>query len=400
MNSFSKKRIFDTMYLSITICSFVLVLLYLISFVFVKYNVDEHSKSLVWCLCGYFIALLITENSKKSFLVSLSSLLIEIIYNSITNNSIGVGLIFVIFLFISYVSTKFDLLYSFIISVMLAIVIGLLFGAIYNFHIYLIKLVASAISNKPILFTIINQPLSLLFGKDFSNTLLKNDYTGAVVINKKLVVGALNIFNFTKDNPLKEVGNYLTSNYYSNIFLPIGTSLSLYKRMKGDYRVSLIVSALLSVLCGNNVLFSLFILFYNPFIYIAYVLISGLSNLICRLVDIRIGFVDDASLVELICYLQKPVYFILIGLILIALMYFSCKYIMNKYDFKDMRYIPKNIRQILKALGGEENIQTIKNGVVYVYNPNLIDVLKLDCEIHNNQIKLLPEDFEELIKYK
>ena len=50
-------------------------------------------------------------------------------------------------------------------------------------------------------------------------------------------------------------------------------------------------------------------------------------------------------------------------------------------------------------LGGEENISGYENGIVYVKNPNLIDVLMLDCLIKENAVTLNTEDYDLIKKY-
>lgn len=395
-----KKNLFDCSITPIYMASIVNIILFVLSYVIIQFDFISIIKSIAWTIACGFLSLIITNDSKKSIVAIMSVSIVELVYYSMSNNTFGVAIIFLLVVAYSLIATRFELLYSFLLLVMVSAVLGILFGVSKNGIEYLLKLLATALKNKPALFSMINEFINVITGDDFSYLFYHTDFGGSNLINGRIVTGAVDIFSATKDNPTASIGEYLTSKYYSNIFLPIGIVLAFYKRLKEEYRFSLIVSVLMCIICGDNTIFSLFVILYNPLVYIAYVLLSGLSNIICRLVDIRIGFETSASIIELICYLQKTIYFILIGVVLIATMYFVCQYVVSKYSFNDMRYIPRDVRRILNALGGEENIEKISNGFVYVYNPNLIDVLKLDCIINNNQVELIENDFEELLKYK
>ena len=101
----------------------------------------------------------------------------------------------------------------------------------------------------------------------------------------------------------------------------------------------------------------------------------GIDSFVCSLIDIRVGFETSASLFEMIKYIDKPIYFLLIGALSSVLMYFAAVLVLSKYDLENHRILPKSVRQLTKYLGGEENISSIDNGLVYVKNPNLIDIL-------------------------
>lgn len=396
MNSLNKKRLFDFIGIPVACVSFIMIITYILSFVFVKLNLNQLIMPVIWCMCLSFLSIAITSNSKKTIVVSTSVVLSNFVFYSISNMCFSPLVIMAFFILLSLLSLKFDLLYSFIICVIIAISVGVIFGYANTYILKFIYSFYNAIKTKTLIISVINE---LVFFITNDNKLYYNDITGATLINKEIVTGIIDIFDKTKDNPTLDVSKYLTSKYYLNIFLPLGITLALYKRIKGEYRLPLLLSFLLSAICGDNVIFSIFILIFNPILYCGYILIYALSNLVSRIVDIRIGYVDNASLIELICYIQKPIYFLLIGVILVITMFFLSAFIMEKYNFENYKYIPKELKLLLKSIGGENNIESVMNGKVYVKNPNLINVLKLDCEIHNNEVTLLKDDFELLSKY-
>ena len=73
--------------------------------------------------------------------------------------------------------------------------------------------------------------------------------------------------------------------------------------------------------------------------------------------------------------------------------------IISKFDFQSKRILPYEVRKIVNSLGGESNIERINKGELLVKNPNLINILNLDCEIRGNRVKLLYDDLEKLRQF-
>jgi hypothetical protein len=144
---------------------------------------------------------------------------------------------------------------------------------------------------------------------------------------------------------------------------------------------------------------SLFIFLYNPVLYFCYLILIAISYLIPILLDIRIGYVDNATIVELFKYANNYFYFILSGVVIALLSYFVFRLVVLKYDFQSKVIYPKEVNYIVKALGGTENIITVSRNKVIVQNPNLINILNLDCEIHENEITLLYDDLQLLKEF-
>ena len=115
--------------------------------------------------------------------------------------------------------------------------------------------------------------------------------------------------------------------------------------------------------------------------------------------DIRVGFIDNASVIEMIKYMSDTGYFLAVGLVCGALVYFISKYAVEKYDFDTYRFIPPSVKKLLDALGGAENIEKAENDYVTVYNPNLVNILKIDCEVCENKIMLSDDDLNTIKEY-
>jgi len=282
---------------------------------------------------------------------------------------------------------------------MLTVVLLLLFFILHRPISSVISSLASAIGSRGALFALFENPLDLLLNSKFSRLIYFTDYSTAQIIDEKIVSGVINIFKADTANPSVMVARLLTGKYYVNIFITVGMYLYIFKGVGRRELNCITLLALLAVVFGNSTLFAFFILLYNPILYFAYLAVSGLSYLISALVDIRIGFVGSASVFELIRYGNRWVYFILIGLVIGFISYLSAMIVNTKYPFQDKKIYPKEVKAIIGALGGADNIERLTANRVIVKNPNLIDIIKLDCDVHQNEINLLYDDFDLLKKY-
>lgn len=87
------------------------------------------------------------------------------------------------------------------------------------------------------------------------------------------------------------------------------------------------------------------------------------------------------------------------GFVIAVMTYFLFQIVISKFDIEKKKLLPKEVKKIVVALGGEKNIERIKMDKLYVKNPNLIDVLKLDCDINGNEITLHYGDLELIKEY-
>ena len=71
----------------------------------------------------------------------------------------------------------------------------------------------------------------------------------------------------------------------------------------------------------------------------------------------------------------------------------------SRFDIMNGRYLPKHIKALVTALGGEDNLLKIDGDTLLVKNPNLIDILKIDCEIRQNAVSLYKDELELIKEY-
>ena len=217
-----------------------------------------------------------------------------------------------------------------------------------------------------------------------------------MVINDTVITGVKNVFEATINNPLQITSQFLSGKYFVNIFVAIGLLLNVYARQSKIQKATLILITLCSVVFGNNMLLSVYIFLLSPVLYIGYLLLIFICNVVASLLDLRMGFLLQGSIVELFNYSNNIVYFVVAGLIILILSYFVFKMILVYFNNDNKMFLSKDAKRILSALGGKNNITNIENDHILVKNANLINILKLDCEIYGNKIVLLDEDMQTL----
>lgn len=347
---------------------------------------------------GGFVAVSSTKSGKKSLFIVISLLLSSIVFCAFSGIYYSMLFAVVFALLLSWIANSVNSLYATVLSLALAVILGVIFGIVYSPLYDMLKSLCTFVSGKGAVFGVINNVYSVAISHSFGDSFYYADYSLAQLVGDRVVSGVVNIFEASPQPP-SSVAMYLSAKYFVSIILPIGLILSLYSRLDVELKLVLITTSLLSIATGDERLLSFFILLYNPFVYMGYLGVVFVSYFASRFVDIRIGFVDNSSIIELFKYCRSWGYFIVIAIVLAIMMYFVCELMLSKFDFDKRRILPKDVRRIVVALGGDKNIERIKNGMVYVKNPNLIDILHLDCDIHENEITLLQNDLEILQDY-
>lgn len=394
------KRIISKLNFPIGFFSILIFVVYILSLFNVQKGDSVVVISLIWSvLVGGFIGAYTFGNSKKTASFTCGVFCLNVLYFLVCGEGFSLFITAVLAVLVSKFCKDYSFDNVFYISVGVFVSLGIVLGFLYEPSLNLTRFLASAVSGNSFVFSIINDAYSLLFGNAFSDLFYIKDYAGALMIDNQLFSGVTEIFKADKDNPASCVAVYMTGRYFANIFLSVGLFVALYSKVRDKYLFSFALSVLLSIVAGNNLALGIFLVFFNPFIYIAYLICIGIDSLICSLVDIRVGYETSASLFEMIKYIDKTIYFLLIGILSSVLMYFAVMLVLSKYDLDNHRILPKSIRKLTKYLGGEENIVGIENGLVYVKNPNLIDILMLDCLIKENAVTLNTEDYDLIKKY-
>lgn len=344
-----------------------------------------------------FSVLYSTNNAKKAVTASFCIALSNLVFYSLTNQYYSLLFIALLAFLSSAVMKKLDLIYAYFTLLLSGIVFALVFGMLYDHLIEVLKVFASAIKNKPALFGVINNFYTIAFSDHFANLFYHSDYSQTILVGDKYYSGAIDIFSANKKAPSGVAADYLTGKYYVTVFVNIGLFFALYNKFNGKEKAAYLLVSFLCLLFGRFDFLFLMILLYNPFVYFSSLLLVFVSYLLAHFLDIRIGFESAGSLFELINYSDKPVYFLLSGAILSLLSYFVVVVTLSKFDIQRRKYLPRDVKRVVNALGGERNIEKIKDDVVFVKNPNLIDILRLDCDIKENAV-LLHIDETNLLK--
>ena len=346
--------------------------------------------------CG-FLCFACTDSGQKALIVSACACVSCFVYYAVTGYSYGVLTAILLAVGMSYIAINTGLMpltvAGAIISTVFAILLSMLDSPIES----VTKWLCGLLSDSPSVAAVVGNISSVLFGNRFGAMYYHSDFTGAVFVDGSAVTGAVDIF--AANSHYSSVLKYLTGKYIVNTFVTIGVVSALFTKLKGANRYCLILAAVVSVLVGENSALSIFVFIYNPYLYVGYlglILVSYFTTILTRL---GIGYTNYGSIVELIMYGNKWIYFAVIGIVVAILSYYLSKLVLSRFDFENMRHYPREVKKLIKALGGEENIQCINHGRLYVDNPNLIDILSIDCEIHENEITLIKDDLDLLQDY-
>lgn len=349
-------------------------------------------------ICG-FIAYYETNNNKKAIISAFCFSTFDMIYFAFSQQHLGYLIAVIIALVNTCFLKKLDISYAFICLLLGGVVISISLGLSYQYIYEALKWFAGIISKKPAFFGVVNDVYSMVFGNELSELIYHKQYSGTSFINGKIYSGAVDIFEHTNKSPKISVARYLTGKYFVNIFCVLGAIIALYNKLSSRGQLGLILLGILSVLFGNSEPFSLFLFCYNPFMYFGYLFVVFICYLTPFLLKLKIGFINSASIFELLKYGNDWVYFLITGVLVLILTYFVLYFVLSKLDISESKIIPKDVKRLIIALGGERNIERIDGDDLYVKNPNLINILKVDCEIHHNKITLFKDDMDLLKDY-
>ncbi|MGN0531660.1 MAG: hypothetical protein ACI4IN_02580 [Eubacterium sp.] len=346
--------------------------------------------------CG-FLCYTYTDSGLKALIVSVSAGISCMVYYAITGYCYGVLVAALLAIVLAYIAINTDITPLAVASAIISIVVALLLSVLNSPIEFVTKELCGVLSDRPSLAAVVSNITSVLFGDMFGDMYYHTDFSGAVFVDGSAVTGAIDIFS--ANNNYTPVLSYLTGKYIVNIFVTMGLSLALYPKLSGAKRYCLIFAAVVSVLIGDNSALSIFVFIYNPYLYVGYLGLVLVSYFTPILVRLGIGYINSGSIVELFMYGNKWIYFAVIGVVISILSYYLSQLVLSRFDFDSQRRYPREVKRLIKALGGDENIQCINHGRLYVDNPNLIDILSIDCEIHGNEITLIKNDIDLLQDY-
>lgn len=340
----------------------------------------------------------ICKNRKKAALCAGAVLFYDLVLFSLCEMHISLVFAIILSLLFSFICKKQSLFYSFIICLLISLILALSAGMGYEYFYRLLRGFCAFLKGKGALYGASENAYSLLFGNSLKKVFLGSDYSGSAYSKGKIISGVLDLFKTQKVAGIN-CSKYLSGKYFANIFLPIGISALVFQKLERRQKTPFILCLICAAVFGDVRLFSLFLLIYNPLMYLGYLVLISLSYFSAYILDIRIMHFGEGSVFELAKYMDKIGYFLAAGAVLAILSFFFESIILSKFDFQSRKILPLEVRKTVSALGGERNIERIEGETVYLRNPNLTDILKIDCEIHGNAVTLLPDEFASLKKF-
>ncbi|MBQ9229330.1 MAG: hypothetical protein IJ168_10955 [Eubacterium sp.] len=213
---------------------------------------------------------------------------------------------------------------------LLSLLLYVLFGAAEVIAVPLAKW----LSNKPVLFGPVNDVYTLLFGNALSEAVYHTGCVAAVITEKGIVGGVIEVVKAATPSATRLAAQYLTGSYYENLFLPLGVIAALWPKCQKRRRAALLAAFGLSLFAGDGRIFSL-LLVMEPTVYVAFLLSTALAFLTASLLGIGVAFTDRASLPELLANVQQPILFVSAGVLLAVTAFFITKYVNRKWGRKD-----------------------------------------------------------------
>lgn len=297
---------------------------------------------------------------------------------------------------------KLDKYASFCLTIICALIFGILANRLTDVASGIQMNLAYAISNRgvatSILFGIVSTLLSLFGNTSFSDLFFYKSYGGTIIVNDEIITG---LKDMVENGYSGEYISALMTGHYFLIFALVGIALSLADELKSSQRVTLIVVTACAVLSGNISLLLLFLFLESCHMLISALFISALSYLAAALLRICSAYLFSGGAVELVMNIDKPVYLIVGGVVFVAIGYFTAKYSCLKFGISDSlnTYIPSRLNRLVQSLGGILNIVKIDNDLVEIRNPKLVNNFEIDCEIKENIVKVNDEKIKELAEY-
>ncbi len=356
-------------------------------------------NALFLVLCGEIIGNFVCKNSKKAATVAFCLLLADVIYFSFASYHFSLLFIVCASFLLSYFVQKFDVLPGYLSCLVICVTLGLILGSLYYIFDSLINMTADTVTGNGALFALFDNIYLMLFGTQFRDIVLTKSYSATQIVDNNIVSGALNLFKVTVKNPTVSTSYFLSGKYFLNIFVTVGAYLAFVKKMDLREQIAFSSAASVAILFGKTELFLIYILCFNPISYFTYLAMAFVSYLTASFLDLKLGYLENGSVIELFKYSNNLLYFVISGIVLAVLTYFLFKIVITKYDFASKKILPRATNKLVKALGGDENIIKAEKGTVIVSNPNLIDILKVDCEIHENAVTLYYDDYLLLKEY-
>ncbi len=348
-------------------------------------------------LFPYYIVYKSSRNAEKGVIAAFSAVSSDIFFMSMTGEHFS--LLFSLIAGIIAFKVTENMRYSFsLLSLFVSFsLFAVLLGFVYPFFENYLRALCSALKGRGALFGLFNSFWRVAVSDRLGDYFYFKGYSSTALVDGEIVSGAVNLFKVGSAD--SSVYRYLTGSYFVNIFITVGVFFALYKRVENELKISLIFISLCAVAAGDSRLLALFLLIYNPLIYVSYLFAVFAAYLISALLKLSVGFEKAASLIELIRFGNSWGYLLVTGAVLGLLIYFLINFVASKFRLSGGNFYPAEVARVVSYLGGERNIVRLKNSSAEVRNPNLVNILSLDCDIHGNMVSLNEDDFEMIREY-
>lgn len=348
-------------------------------------------------LLVFFCVYYSTKNAQKGIAAAFCTAAGNLIYYGFSKSFFSFVFVIILSVLFSKLFENMRISYGAAVAFISIFIFSYIMGVLHPYLFEYLKAFSKLIAGRGYVFGFINNVYDIFVSGNLSELFYHTAYSKSEVINNEIVSGAVDIFKAYKSNSV--VSSYLTGKYFVNIFLSIGVFISVIKSMREDLKLPFLLTVLTSVISGDARLSSVFILAYNPALYVAYLIAVFVSYLVPPLINLNIGFIENGSIIELFRYGNSYGYFIATGIVLAVMSYLLSNFVVSKFKISHGMYYPKEVKKIISSLGNEDNIEKIENDEVFVSNPNLINILTLECDIHGKRVILNQEQLELIKEY-
>ncbi len=257
-----------------------------------------------------------------------------------------------------------------------------------------VRQLAEGVKGKGAAFGALNYLYRIALGDGWQDLFYHKAYGGTAVLNGGIVTGAADIF--AQGAQHRSAAQLLCGKYFASLFVPLGCAAALYRQTDKRTAAALMLCAALSVLTGDERLFAVLLLLLSPLLFTAAAFSVFVGYAAASFLDLRVGFARNADIFSAVTNMKHGFYFVLTGAVLAVLAGFLTRYLTLRFGIGTAPAVSPALRKLVRALGGEENILQVQNGCVTVANPNLIDILSLDCDLRQNTVFLSPDKVDLL----
>ena len=334
------------------------------------------------CLC--FAVSSVTRESHQVRWSALSYGLFTALFTAVTNSNLG--LLWPILLGLGAVlckdrvGEKQGMLLLPVLALSLAGILGATHGYYESALLWLLRKLGN---NNAVAFGFLNtllRPLSAAF----EQPVYLHSAGGAVWLDGQILTGAKTIFAAKPDRLATAL---FLSGKGLQLFLLPGFACTLADCGKARSKAALALFTVGCVLSGHTELFTLFLALESPFLLLAFAGLTGGCYLVSALLGLHWGFLQNGGIVEFLLHNSSGALPYLVGVTFCVLAYFVSRYTVVRYGIAEHScvWLPKDLRPLVRELGGLQNILAIEDDGVQVRNSKRVNTLLLEGELKEDR---------------